>query len=234
MIEERIQTVLSEIEAARKRRTRVPQEAPVQLVAMTKNHGVDAMREAIDAGMTDIGENRVQEAMEKHRILDRSVKWHLVGHLQTNKAKQAVQMFDMIHSVDSVHLAQAVNRAAGAVSKVQEILVQVNLAKEESKFGVYRENLDELIREVRGMPHLKLRGLMCIAPEYEDPEMCRPLFREMYDIFRAMQGGPLGAEIEYLSIGMTCDYPIAVEEGANIVRIGTAIFGKRIYKKQGE
>ena len=230
MIRERLQVVESEIERARVRRTHVPKDAPAQLVAVTKNHGVGMMREAIDAGVTDIGENRIQEAAMKHGQLERTVKWHLIGHLQTNKAKQAVRYFDLIHSIDSEHLARAVHQAAAGISKVQDVLIQVNLAKEESKSGIFREDLEHLVGAVQELPNLRLCGLMCIAPNYEDAEDCRPLFREMHEIFLQLKEKNLPrANIKYLSMGMTNDYPIAVEEGANIVRVGTAIFGEREY-----
>ena len=144
MIAEKLQEVEEKIEAAKARRT--PQiTEDVQLVAVTKNHDVAAMREAIDAGVTDIGENRIQEAMGKYETLGRQVTWHLIGHLQTNKAKQAVKYFDLIHSVDTPHLARALDKEAGKIGKVQDVLVQVNLAKEESKSGVYEEDLQPLL-----------------------------------------------------------------------------------------
>lgn len=230
MIAENLRKVEQEIEASRLRRTRVPVEAPVQLVAVTKNHDVAAMREAIDAGIVQIGENRIQEAQKKRETLERDVTWHLIGHLQTNKAKQAVRCFDLIHSIDSFHLAEAVDKAAADMGKCQDILVQVNLAKEESKFGVYRENLEELLQQIETLAHIRLCGFMCIAPNYEDVEMCRPLFREMYEIFQRAKEMPWKtANIHYLSMGMTHDYTVAIEEGANIVRVGTAIFGQRQY-----
>lgn len=230
MIEERLRQVEAEIEKGRRNRTRAPKEEPVRLVAVTKNHDVTSMREAIDAGVRDIGENRIQEAKEKLAVLDRQVIRHLIGHLQTNKAKAAVKYFDLIHSIDSEHLAVAVDKAAEAAGKVQEVLVQVNLAEEESKSGVHREGLMDLLKAVDAMEHLRLRGLMLIAPNYENPEECRPLFREMYEIFRRIKEMEWRtANIEYLSMGMTHDYRIAVEEGANIVRVGTGIFGQRQY-----
>ncbi len=137
MIAERFHQVEEKIRAAQARRTNVPKDVPVTLVAVTKNHDVEAMREAIDAGAVEIGENRIQEAESKYPVLDRDVKWHLIGHLQTNKAKKAVKYFDLIHSVDTVHLADALNHEAAKLDKVQPILVQVNLAKEDSKSGVY-------------------------------------------------------------------------------------------------
>ena len=230
MIGEQIQKVRAEIMAARARRTHVSKDAPVELIAVTKNHPVAAMQEAIDAGIMNIGENRIQEALDKAETLEREVKWHLIGHLQTNKAKYAVRQFDLIHSVDSVHLAQAVNRAAEKFGKVQNILVQINLAREESKSGVYREDIDELLAAIDGMDSVRLQGFMCIAPNYEDVEQCRPLFRAMYELYGAIKAAePHKADIRYLSMGMTHDYRIAVEEGANLVRVGTAIFGARNY-----
>lgn len=202
----------------------------VLLVAVTKNHDVAAMRAAIDAGVTDIGENRIQEAKAKRGILDRAVRWHLIGHLQTNKVKQAVAYFDLIHSIDSIHLAEAVDKAAAAQGKVQEILLQVNLAKEDTKSGVYEEDLPSLVADVERRKNLRLRGLMCIAPNYDEVETCRPLFRRMKELFQELKE-QVGERIAYLSMGMTHDYPIAVEEGANILRVGTAIFGQRDYSR---
>jgi len=230
MIAERFHQVEEKIRAAQARRTNVPKDVPVTLVAVTKNHDVEAMREAIDAGAVEIGENRIQEAESKYPVLDRDVKWHLIGHLQTNKAKKAVKYFDLIHSVDTVHLADALNHEAAKLDKVQPILVQVNLAKEDSKSGVYYEDLRPLLDHIDELPNLELQGLMCIAPNYDDVEECRPLFRKMYEIFQKVKEIPFKtANIKYLSMGMTHDYEIAVEEGANIVRVGTAIFGPRQY-----
>ncbi len=234
MIRQRLRSVRAEIAAARARRTRVPVDAPVELIAVTKNHPVAAMRAAIDDGIMNIGENRVQEALDKAESLAREVKWHLIGHLQTNKAKHAVRQFDLIHSVDSVRLAREIDRAAERFGKVQNILVQINLAREASKSGVYREDLNELLVAVDGLRHIRLQGFMCIAPNYEDVEQCRPLFREMYALFQqAKEQEPPAADIRYLSMGMTHDYGIAVEEGANLVRVGTAIFGARQYQTVG-
>lgn len=230
MIAENLRQVKATMEAAQKRRVRIAQEAAVELVAVTKNHDVCAMREAIDAGVTVVGENRVQEAVEKHAVLERDVRWHLIGHLQTNKVKQAVKLFDLIHSVDSEHLLLAVESAAGKMNKVQDILLQVNLAREESKFGIHKEDLPLLLQKADSLPHVHLCGLMCIAPHYEEVEQCRPLFREMYEIFSELQALPLvRSEMRWLSMGMTNDYVIAVEEGANLIRVGTGIFGARQY-----
>ena len=197
------------------------------LVAVTKNHGVDLMREAIDAGATDIGENRVQEAAEKFPQLERNVTRHLIGHLQTNKVKAAVKLFDVIQSVDSEHLATAIDKAAKSIGKVQDVLIQVNAAREPQKSGVMLEDLDALIKFVDAAKNLRLRGLMMIAPNFPDAEECRPLFRKMRKLFDELK--PAREDFDFLSMGMTHDYKIAVSEGANVVRVGTAIFGERLY-----
>ncbi len=199
----------------------------ITLVAVTKNHGVEQMREAIDAGATDIGENRIQEAADKFPALDRPVTRHLIGHLQTNKVKPAVKLFDLIQSVDSIHLATALDKAAAAIGKVQDVLIQVNAAREPQKSGVQLEDLDALIKFTDAADNLNLRGLMMIAPNLPDAEQCRPLFRQMRLLFDELRLARAG--FDYLSMGMTHDYKIAVEEGANVVRIGTAIFGERFY-----
>ena len=198
------------------------------LVAVTKNHGVEVMREAIDAGATDIGENRVQEAAEKFKTLDRAVTRHLIGHLQTNKVKQAVKLFDVIQSIDSEHLAAAVDKAASSIGKIQDILIQVNAAREPQKSGVMLEDLDTLIKFVDAAKNLRLRGLMMIAPNLPDVEECRPLFKQMRKLFDELKTSR--EDFDFLSMGMTHDYKIAVAEGANVVRIGTGIFGERLYK----
>lgn len=221
-----LEVVLTEIEKSRLKR-KIAVDEFVTLIAVTKNHGVDLMREAIDWGINDIGENRIQEAAEKFQVLDRKVTRHLIGHLQTNKAKQAVKLFDLIHSVDSEHLAAAIDRAANSAEKIQDILIQVNLAKENSKSGVYKEDLQSLVDKVDALKNLRLRGLMMIAPNYSDVEKCRPLFAEMRKIFDKLKINR--QNFDFLSMGMTNDYKIAIEEGANVVRVGTAIFGARNY-----
>lgn len=205
----------------------VARDEKIILVAVTKNHEVELMREAIDAGATDIGENRVQEAAEKFPKLDRAVTRHLIGHLQTNKVKVAVKLFDMIQSVDSEHLAAAIDKAAGSIGKVQDVLIQVNAARETQKSGVLIEDLDALINFVDAAKNLRLRGLMMIAPNFPDAEECRPLFRQMRKLFDELKTAR--EAFDFLSMGMTHDYKIAVEEGANVVRVGTAIFGARLY-----
>ena len=217
---ENFRAILTEIEQARKREE-------IILVAVTKNHGVEKMQEVIDAGAKHIGENRVQEAVEKFQTLNREVTRHLIGHLQTNKVKAAVKLFDVIQSVDSQHLATALDKAAAQLDKVQDILIQVNLACEPQKSGVLPEDLNALINFVEGSKNLRLRGLMMIAPNFPNVEECRPLFRKMRELFDELKTSR--EHFDFLSMGMTHDYKVAVEEGANLIRIGTAIFGERSY-----
>ena len=169
----------------------------------------------------------MQEAAEKFQTLDRAARRHLIGHLQTNKAKAAVKLFDVIQSVDSEHLAAAVDKAASSIGKVQDVLIQVNVARESQKSGVLLEDLDALINFVDAAKNLRLRGLMMIAPNFPDVEECRPLFKKMRELFDALK--TQRKNFDLLSMGMTHDYKVAVEEGANVVRIGTAIFGERLY-----
>ncbi len=223
-IAKNFQAVLAEIENAREKKSVAPNEEII-LVAVTKNHGVSLMREAIDAGAKNIGENRVQEAAEKFQNLNREVIRHLIGHLQTNKVKQAVKLFDLIQSVDSEHLAAALDKAAAQIGKVQDVLIQVNLAREPQKSGIPPEDLNSLINLVDASKNLRLRGLMFIAPNFSDVEKCRPLFKQMRKLFDELKTSR--ENFDFLSMGMTHDYKIAIEEGANVVRLGTAIFGER-------
>lgn len=227
-VAENFRAVLSQIESARQKR-KVAREESITLIAVTKTHGVELMRRAIDAGATDIGENRVQEAAEKFPVLERAVTRHLIGHLQTNKVKPAVKLFDVIQSVDSVHLATALDKAATSADKIQDVLIQVNLAREVQKSGVALEDLSELVNFVDAAGSLRLRGLMMIAPLVADAEECRPLFRRMREIFDELKTAR--ADFNLLSMGMTHDFAVAVEEGANVVRVGTAIFGERLYPR---
>lgn len=205
----------------------------VKLVAVTKNHSVSAMLEALAAGITAVGENRVQEMLSKHPAIQaagRSAEWHLIGHLQTNKVRQAVPLADLIHSVDSERLAREIDNAAGKIGKRQDVLLQVNIADEDSKFGVEAGQALPLARLISQLEHVRLCGLMTIAPFSETPETIRPVFKETYQLYSELKGLKLAnTEFKWLSMGMTNDYPVAIEEGANLVRIGTGIFGSRQY-----
>ena len=202
----------------------------VKLVAVTKNHSALTAQEAISAGVSAIGENRIQEALNKAQTLKAHVEWQLIGHLQTNKVRQAVSLFDMIQSVDSERLAIEIDRAAGKINKQQDILMQINVANEDTKFGISAREVMSLGRFVSKLEHVRLCGLMTVAPFYENSELTRPIFREMYQLFMELRDANLvNTKVEWLSMGMTNDYIVAVEEGSNLVRIGTGIFGQRQY-----
>ena len=202
----------------------------VKLVAVTKNQDVAAIRDVIDVGAEYIGENRVQEALSKAEQLSREVEWHLIGHLQTNKVRQAVGLFDIIHSVDSSRLAEEIDRQALRAGKVQDVLIQLNAAGEDTKFGVTPQEMPDLAKLIDGLNNVRLCGLMTIAPFFDNPEDGRPVFQNMYNLFMELKAMKLdNSSVEWLSMGMTNDYKVAIEEGANLVRIGTAIFGPRQY-----
>lgn len=219
--------VRERIQRARIRAGRVDR---VHLIAVTKNHPVEKLAEAVRLGVEHVGENRVQEAISKKRAYKgKAVKWHLIGHLQRNKAAAAVQYFDLIHSVDSIRLLKELEKQAEKQNKVQEILLQFNIAEEESKYGLRLSEYDDMLAATLAAPHLKVRGLMCMAPFYEDPELTRPVFRVAYHVFDDMKKHFPAEQISYLSMGMSNDFEVAIEEGANLVRVGTAIFGEREY-----
>ena len=201
----------------------------VVLIAVTKTQPVSVIREAYAAGLSVLGENRVQEAVEKAADLeDLPLEWHLIGHLQTNKVKQAVALFSLIHSVDSERLAREIDRCAKVIGKIQDVLIQVNVAGEDSKSGIEPAQAAELVRLVDSLPNLRLCGMMTIAPLYEDAAQTRPVFREMRSIFEQLREKVADPEaFRWLSMGMTHDYRVAVEEGANMIRIGTGLFGAR-------
>ena len=205
----------------------------VLLVAVTKLHTAEEINEAIDCGITDIGENKVQEIMDKFDHV-KPVRWHLIGHLQTNKVKYIIDKVSMIHSVDSLKLAQEINKRAEQHGLVMDILIQVNSAMEESKFGITTEETGQLIKDILDTcPHVRIRGLMCIAPFEENPEDARIYFEEVkkqYDEYGGIQHERL--DFKYLSMGMSNDFQVAIEAGSNLIRVGTLIFGARDYSKK--
>jgi pyridoxal phosphate enzyme (YggS family) len=215
-VAENITVVRQRISTAAQRAGRDP--ASVRLIAVTKEAGIDQIREALGAGATEIGENRVRDALEKKRILDSGkLIWHMIGHLQSNKARDAVKTFSVIHSVDSVKLAGAVDRESGKLGKVQEILLEVNVSGEESKFGIVPGEIGSFLKETSELVHTRTLGLMTMAPFVDDAEKVRPYFRELRHL--AERFG-----LKELSMGMTQDFEVAVEEGATMVRVGSAIF----------
>ena len=201
----------------------------IKLVAVTKTLPSVVLREAYACGLTVMGENRVQEALEKAAELeDLPIEWHLIGHLQTNKVRHAVKLFSLIHSVDSTRLAREIDRCAAAAGKRQDVLIQVNVAGEDSKSGIEPSQAQELAALIESLANLRLCGVMTIAPFYADSEMTRPIFAKTRDIFEHLSETLDRSEsFRWLSMGMTHDYEVAVEEGANMVRIGTGIFGAR-------
>lgn len=214
--------VQNRIADAAKRAGRKPSD--ITLVAVTKTHSPEEINEAIACGVTDIGENKVQEILSKYDAVTTGVRWHLIGHLQTNKVKSVVDKICMIHSVDSLHLAEEIDKRCKAIGKTMDILIQVNAAGEEQKSGVSPKEVLPLYNEVSKFENLKVRGLMQIAPETDNPESIRKYFKEVKEIYDSIPG------LDVLSMGMSGDYEIAIEEGATMVRIGTAIFGERNYK----
>jgi pyridoxal phosphate enzyme (YggS family) len=224
----RLERVRELIAAAAKTSGRAANE--IELIAVTKTHLAETVREAIRAGLNDFGENKVQEARGKIEELGRG-RWHLIGHLQTNKAKDAVRLFDTIDSLDRLDLAQELDRRAEAFGKTQDVLLQVNVAGESTKFGCAPEAARSLAEAINALPRLSLRGLMTIAPFAPEPEKSRPHFaalRELRDVLER----ETGLKLPVLSMGMSGDFPIAIEEGATSVRIGTALFGERLKLKQ--
>ncbi|MBW2566787.1 MAG: YggS family pyridoxal phosphate-dependent enzyme [Deltaproteobacteria bacterium] len=201
----------------------------VKLVAVSKTVPVDYIRAGIKAGVTIVGENYVQEAKEKIESLgEENVSWHFIGHLQSNKAKYAVKLFDLIHSVDSIKLAREIDRRARAIDKLQPILIQVNISGEETKSGIDAEQALELVREISTLENLAVRGLMTMPPYFNAPDKVRPYFRVLRSLRELIHKEVIPrAGMTELSMGMTGDFETAIEEGATLVRIGTAIFGQR-------
>ena len=200
----------------------------MELVAAAKNRTPDEVLQAVEAGIKVIGENYVQEAEEASAAVGAKAAWHMIGHLQKNKVKKAVALFDMIETVDSVGLAREIDKRCAQIGKVMPVLVEVNSGREEQKAGVPPENAEALIKEISHLPNIKVMGLMTMGPRFGNPEDSRPYFvitRRLFDRIKALEIP--NVEMKYLSMGMTNSYRVALEEGANLVRIGTRIFGER-------
>ncbi|MBN2275878.1 MAG: YggS family pyridoxal phosphate-dependent enzyme [Bacteroidales bacterium] len=210
--------------------TAIQQSLPsdVLLVAAAKTRLPEEVQAAINAGIKVIGYNYVQEAEQMHPFIDEAVKWHMIGHLQKNKVKKAIGLFDMIETIDSVELALEVNKKCASTGKVMPVLIEVNSGKESNKTGVLPEDVSQLIMKIHDLPHLRIQGLMTMGPRFGNPEDARPYFRATKSVFdRIKNAGIPHVEMRFLSMGMSNSYKIAVEEGANIVRIGTVLFGTR-------
>ena len=200
----------------------------IRLVAATKTRTIEEIKQAIEAGITDIGENYIQEAKEKYSKLKGNIRFHFIGHLQTNKVKKAVELFDMIQTVDSLNIAKEIDKRCKDISKIMPILVEVNSGKEENKDGCMPESVESLIKEISKLKNLKIKGLMTMAPFFDNPEKDRPFFRLTKRLFDKIKELNIpSVDMEILSMGMTDTYKIAIEEGSNMIRIGTKIFGPR-------
>jgi pyridoxal phosphate enzyme (YggS family) len=225
-IADNLKIVRARIDAAAKRVSRDP--AAIKLVVVTKTVDPDRVREAAAAGAAILGENRVQEAREKIEALGRIAQWHLIGRLQTNKAKYAVKLFDLIHSVDSIGLARELDKQAAKIGKVQDVLVEVSIASEAAKAGIAVDECLALVRESAGLKNIRVRGLMAIPPFLDDPEQVRPYFRKLRELSQSITREDLpNISMQELSMGMSGDFEVAVEEGSTMVRVGTAVFGAR-------
>jgi len=233
VIAENISQVFEKIAASAERSGR--NISDIEVVAISKTYSAGNIVEAVENGVKHIGENKIQEAEKKFGSLDKSAaglkfQRHFVGHLQTNKAAKAVELFDLIHSVDSFKLAEALSRKAESADKIQDVLIQVNTSAEQSKFGIEPEETVDLISLAAELPFIRIRGLMTIGAFLPEAEMVRPFFVKLRKLSGEITSLRIpGVEMKYLSMGMTNDFEAAIEEGANLVRIGTAIFGARNY-----
>ncbi|MCX7746661.1 MAG: YggS family pyridoxal phosphate-dependent enzyme [Clostridia bacterium] len=224
-----VKDVLEKVEKAANKSGRKLED--ICVIAVTKTIDTDRISKVMDEGMIHLGENRVQEFCEKYDIISKNCNWHLIGHLQTNKVKYIIDKISMIHSVDRMELAQEIDKKALKAGKVMDVLVQVNVAGEESKFGISPDTTLDFVKRLSSFQNLRVRGLMTVAPFVDDPEEIRGVFRELNKIFIDIKKENIdNIYMDYLSMGMSNDFEVAIEEGSNMVRIGTAIFGKREYK----
>ena len=226
-IQTNIQKIQNQISLAAESCGRNPET--VTLIGVSKRKPVALIEEAITAGHKDFGENYIQEAMDKIDIIGREkAVWHFIGHLQSNKARFAVKYFDLIHTVDKLKLAREISKQAGKIDKIQDILIQINIAEEATKSGAEADQVKDLAGEISELPNVRVKGLMCMPPFFDDPELARPYFRQVSQISRDISAMGLDkVEMAHLSMGMSNDFAVAVEEGATLVRVGTAIFGRR-------
>lgn len=225
-IRDHLNEVRENIRKACERVGRSPEE--VTLIAVSKTKPLFMLEEAYEAGARDFGENKVQEILEKQPIMPEDAQFHMIGHLQRNKVKQVLPHVVLIHSVDSLRLAEQIDQEAEKLGITAKILLEVNVAKEESKFGMMPEAVEEMVGQIAALPHLHIEGLMTIAPFVDDPEKNRPVFRKLYQLSVDIKKKNIdNVSMSVLSMGMTGDYQVAVEEGATMIRVGTGIFGAR-------
>ncbi|QWT53566.1 YggS family pyridoxal phosphate-dependent enzyme [Eubacterium sp. MSJ-33] len=228
MLYENYEKVVENVKKACERSGRNFQD--VTIIAVSKTKPLSDVEELLAHGITEFGENKVQEMVDKYEHVSKPVNWHLIGHLQTNKVKYIVDKACLIHSVDSVHLAKEIEKEAAKKDVVVKVLIEVNIAQEESKFGIREDEVYSLIDAIKDMPHVHVMGLMTIAPFVDNPEENRVYFRKMHQLLLDIKSKCIdNVDMNVLSMGMTNDYEIAVEEGATMIRVGTAIFGARNY-----
>ena len=230
-IEANILNIRQRIAAAAARAGRDP--SGIRLMAVRKTVEPERIRSALDAGITLLGENYVQEAREKISAVGRSAEWHMIGHLQTNKAKYVVHLFDWIHSVDRLDLARELDKRAGGHNRLLNVLIEVNVSGEASKNGAQPSGVPELVRQISTLPNLAVRGLMTMPPYSDNPENSRPYFQALRRLRDEINAAAVpNVRMDELSMGMTDDFEVAIEEGATIIRVGRAIFGQRHYPPQ--
>ena len=228
MLKDQLQEVEKRIQAACDRAGRKREE--VTLIAVSKTKPVETLQEAYDLGVRIFGENKVQELTAKYEALPKDIHWYMIGHLQTNKVKYIIDKAELIHSVDSLKLAETIEKEAAKHDLIADILVEVNVAEEESKFGMKMEEVIPFVEKVSAFPHVRVRGLMTIAPFVEDPEENRSIFADLHKLYIDIKKKNHDNDtVSVLSMGMTNDYEVAIEEGATMVRVGTGIFGARNY-----
>lgn len=226
MIKENLEEVREKIRQACQRSGR--REEDVTLISVSKTKPVEMLKEAYEAGSRDFGENRVQEIMEKYGQMPEDVRWHMIGHLQKNKVRQVIDKAVLIHSVDTVELAEQIEKDAAKRDLTVDILLEVNVAEEESKFGFRTEEVEAAVMKIKEFPHVHIKGLMAIAPFVSNSEDNREVFKKLYQLYVDIRSKNIdNVNMSVLSMGMTGDYEVAVEEGATMIRVGTGIFGAR-------
>lgn len=229
MVGQNYKEVLSIVQKTAEKAKRNPSE--VTLIAVSKTKPVELLQEAYDSGARDFGENKVQEIVAKYDELPHDIRWHMIGHLQTNKVKYIADKVYMIHSVDTKKLAETISKEAGKAGRVIPVLIEVNVAKEDTKYGIMPEECEDFIRSISNLPGIAIKGLMTIAPFVENGEENRAYFQTLKQLsVDIMQKNIDNVSMEFLSMGMSGDYEVAVEEGASFIRVGTGIFGEREYQ----
>lgn len=231
-IKENIDNILNRVAISAQKAGRNPED--ITVIAVSKTVDAVKAKEAVEASLVNLGENRVQEFVNKYeQLIDLDIKWHMIGHLQKNKVKYIVDKAELIHSVESLDLAKEIDKRAKQHEIISKILIELNIGEEDSKFGLNAENVYDFVKSIDQFDNIVVSGLMTVAPNCENPEEIRWIFKKMKEIFNNIARMELkNVDMKYLSMGMTNDFEIAIEEGSNIVRIGTAIFGSRNYQEE--